>query len=85
MTRGRGDSETPRCVRALGKMRSLVRRDLEMRPWGSDAEGGCGLARARQARRGAARGQRHGARARVPTPNNVDYPCLTEYNSKILN
>jgi hypothetical protein len=33
-------------------------------------------------RRGRAR---PGARARVPASNDVDYPCLTEYNSKNLN
>jgi hypothetical protein len=36
-------------------------------------------------RSGVARGRRRGARARVLVPNDVDYPCLTEYNSKILN
>jgi hypothetical protein len=52
-TRGWGDSETPRCVRALGKTRSLGRRDLWRRPWGLERWGRRGLARARQARRGA--------------------------------
>jgi hypothetical protein len=32
-----------------------------------------------------ARTARRGARPRVPVSNDADYPCLTEYISKVLN